>query len=294
MRLTAGYWGFRDYTPSNYFHTAAQLGFRRVEIPMYEEIKTASHLADHEVWDYRTGASRQELVELAESAGVEMVASVANIPMGPEIHHWQNDAGIEFGMAVARRAIDISADLGVGMLRVVEPVADPTTPGNSRTALREVGKCLDDLGDYASNREVTILVENHALTSDEVNAILDAADHPVVGTNYDAHNYYRTGEDPLAALSNLRRDKIYYCHLKDASDRDAGNPEEVVEDYQYPPPVPLGDGVLDWPAILTELAEFYDGYVGIEHDLTGNVVSGLRRSKQYLARLADDHAIEFD
>jgi len=111
LTLATGYWGFREQTPRNYFQIASELGVNYVEVPMYEQVKTASHLSETELWDYRNPQSRKELRESAEDAGVTMVAGTSNIPISPEVHLWNNDASHEFAMATARRAIDISADL---------------------------------------------------------------------------------------------------------------------------------------------------------------------------------------
>ncbi len=43
--------------------------------------------------------------------------------------------------------------------------------------------------------------------------LLDAAGHPNVGTLFDPCNYFRLGDDPVAAFDTLQ-DKVFYCHLK--------------------------------------------------------------------------------
>ena len=40
-----------------------------------------------------------------------------------------------------------------------------------------------------------IAIENYGLTSRQILQVLDAANHPAVGTLYDPCNYYRHGQD---------------------------------------------------------------------------------------------------
>jgi len=48
MQLGAATFGFRPHTPSKYVEMAAALGLGFVEVPMYEQIKTASHMMESE------------------------------------------------------------------------------------------------------------------------------------------------------------------------------------------------------------------------------------------------------
>jgi len=289
LTLATGYWGFREQTPRNYFQIASELGVNYVEVPMYEQVKTASHLSETELWDYRNPQSRKELRESAEDAGVTMVAGTSNIPISPEVHLWNNDASHEFAMATARRAIDISADLGLELLRVAEPAVNAETEAEARDQMASVGHAMSDLGDYAAEHGLKVMVENHGISSQELMWALEAADHSAVGTNFDPHNYLRHGEDPLHAVRNLDSDRVFYCHLKDAIETEHRPSEDVVEDYRYPAPVAVGHGDIDWAPILEELSGEYDGYLTIEPDLTEDVVPSVRRSIDYLLGLEAEH-----
>lgn len=44
MKLGSAWYGFREQTPTNYFETAAALGLKYVEIPLYWHIITHGSL----------------------------------------------------------------------------------------------------------------------------------------------------------------------------------------------------------------------------------------------------------
>lgn len=121
-----------------------------------------------------------------------------------------------------------------------------------------------------------IVAENYGLASEQVNWLLDAADHPAVGTLYDPCNYHRIGEDPLSALKNLGQ-RVYHCHLKDAFYNAPRDPDSLFEGPRWPPSVAVGEGEIEWGPILSELATFYDGYLCIEYEIAKDVVRGTRR-----------------
>jgi sugar phosphate isomerase/epimerase len=195
-------------------------------------------------------------------------------------------------MATAKRAIDISADLGVGLLRVAEPAVEAETREQTRNQMQVVGESLGAIAEYAETHGVALMIENHGISSDAMNWALEAANHPAVGTNFDPHNYLRHGEDPLTAVRNLDSNRIFYCHLKDAIEAENHHSDDVVEGYQYPAPVAVGDGDIAWVPILEELAPDFDGYVAIEPDLAEDVVPSVRRSIDYLTTLSAEHDLD--
>lgn len=154
------------------------------------------------------------------------------------------------------------------------------------------GQAMHDLGDYAAERGIKIVVENYGLTSEQVNWLLDAADHPAVGTLYDPCNYHRIGEDPLSALKNLGQ-RVYYCHLKDAFYQDPRHPDSLFEGSRWPPSEAVGEGEIVWGPILAELATFYDGYLCFEYEIAKDVMRGTRVSVEHIRQVAAELDIEF-
>ena len=130
--------------------------------------------------------------------------------------------------------------------------------------------------------------------------MLDAADHPAVGTLYDPCNYYRHGHDPLAALEKLGQ-RVYYCHLKDATfpypARQPADLPMAAGSGQMKPwwwIRPLGKGNVEWGPILSELATFYDGYMCLEHDIRDDVMRGTRIGIAYIQQMARERSLHID
>jgi len=165
--------------------------------------------------------------------------------------------------------------------------------------MQAYGEAFRDLGQYAAERGMRVAVENFGLTSDQINQILDTANHQAVGTLFDPCNYYRHGEDPLAALKNLG-ERVYYCHLKDAYfPFPARKPESLpmassglMQPWWWIRP--LGEGNVDWGPILSQLATFYDGYMCLEHDPRADVMRGTRRGIEYVRRIAAERDLTIE
>jgi sugar phosphate isomerase/epimerase len=281
MKLGAAWYGFREQTTTNYFEMAVALGLKYIEIPLYWQI-----IEDNYARYSLPGIGKK--LALAEQAGVSMVSAVAAFDIAGEFD-MRGDAidqsAVEFARAAARRAIDIGAQLGLEVLRITEPSVPPERIDAARAYVEQYGEAMHVLGDHAAERGVRIVVENYGLTSEQVNWLLDAADHPSVGTLYDPCNYHRIGEDPLSALKNLGP-RVYYCHLKDAFRSDPRDPHSLFEGSRWPPSVAVGEGEIEWGPILSELATFYDGYLCIEYEIAQDVMRGTRVSIEHIRRVA--------
>jgi sugar phosphate isomerase/epimerase len=289
MKLGAAWYGFREQTPANYFEMAAALGLKYVEIPLYEQVVEHKH--------FRYSRKGVEVMRaLAERAGVRMVSSVSalDIAGGFDMRGDDIDRGaVEFAMAAARRAIDIGADLGLDVLRITEPNVNLDHLDDARPYMEAYGRAMRVLGDHAVERGVRIVAENYGLTSKQVNWLLDAADHPAVGTLYDPCNYHRIGEDPLSALESLGQ-RVTYCHLKDAFRDDPRDPNLLFEGSRWPPSVAVGEGEIDWGPILARLATFYEGYLCIEYEIAEDVMRGTRVSIKHIVSVAAERGIDIE
>ena len=177
--------------------------------------------------------------------------------------------------------------------------AHPTRPSVNRAAADGVhtstfrGTDLEELYISAVAKDTSASAVQKQIRSlyEQIIQVLDAADHPVVGTLYDPCNYYRHGHDPLSALKDLGR-RVYYCHLKDAwFPYPARQPEAPpmahsgqVQSWWWIRP--LGEGNVGWGPILSELATFYEGYMCLEHDIRDSVMWGTRIGIGYVRRMA--------
>jgi len=114
----------------------------------------------------------------------------------------------------------------------------------------------------AREHEVTLAIENHIdFLADELVEVITAIDSPRLGVCLDTANNLRILEDPLVAAKKLAP-YARATHIKDVAAY-RGDPK----DFSFWPSVPIGDGLVDVPAILGFLREAgYDGLLALEID----------------------------
>jgi len=269
------WYGFRQYTAANYFATAAALGLTSVEIPLYWQI------VEDRLFDVRRP---DDLLALADEAGVSMHAGVAAIELATPFDirglPITQDA-VEFGKTLARRVIDVASSLNLEVVRLVEPNIDVENLHLADAYMATYGKELHMLGDYAESRGLRIVAENYGVGARHMRMLLDAADHTNVGTLFDPCNYFRNGDDPVAALK-LMGDKVFYCHLKDAVTSDPRGADELFPGSRWRPSVGVGRGDINWIELLPELASTFSGVAAIECEMRDDVVTATTQSRDFL------------
>jgi sugar phosphate isomerase/epimerase len=125
----------------------------------------------------------------------------------------------------ARRFIDMAAAVGCPVVKIfdtqVQPgtVIVPTRWGNHSRSSAAVafGDWILPLGDYAAERNVTIVVEG-ALSfrsAKEMWLILDRLNHPSIACCWDVFNAALIGESPYVSVPTLNS-RIQYAQVKDA------------------------------------------------------------------------------
>lgn len=279
MKAGTAWYGFRQFTASNYLATAAALDLTFVEVPLYGQV----------IHDYLFETQDSAAVRrLAEETGVVLHAGVAalefatpfnirGLPISEEV--------IAFHKVLARRVIDLGAELGLEVVRLTEPNIEEPHLEIADRYMETYGAELQDLGAYAEQRGVRIVAENYGVTSAQMRTLLDAADHPNVGTLFDPCNYFRMGEDPVAALE-LVGDRVFYCHMKDSITSDPRTSEQLFPGSRWRPSVAVGRGDIDWDALLPALASVYSGVVAMECEMPNDVVAATTQSRDFLVAKA--------
>ena len=116
----------------------------------------------------------------------------------------------------ARRYIDLAQGLGAPYVRVF---GNEYVKGVPREAmLAHIAGGLRELGEYAGDRQVTLLIESHGDFTDSpaLLELLGRADSPHVALLWDAHHTFASGkEDPEHTVRELGR-YIRHTHLKDS------------------------------------------------------------------------------
>jgi sugar phosphate isomerase/epimerase len=153
----------------------------------------------------RIEQSKQEVG--AHSLRISCLGSSAHLhETDPDKHEQQ--------LADARRFIDLASALDAPYVRVF---GNNIVEGREQV-IEHVGKALRQLGEYAGQKNVTVIIESHGDFTDSptLHAILESANSPHVGLLWDAHHTFVSGkEDPALTVSQLGK-YIRHTHLKDS------------------------------------------------------------------------------
>jgi sugar phosphate isomerase/epimerase len=141
--------------------------------------------------------------------GISCLGSSANM-------HDMDPAKRSAQLDEARRFIDLAHALGAPYVRVF---GNNYVPGVARDEmLAHIAGGLQELGRYAQDKGVTVLIESHGDFTDSpsLRAILERADSPAVALLWDAHHTFVSGkEEPEETVRQLGR-YIRHTHLKDS------------------------------------------------------------------------------
>ncbi len=214
---------------------------------------------------------------------------------------------VDAGLAVAgqsdcadlRKVIDMARRLAAPCIRVYGGKLVTGEDDADGAKLDRLVKSLRECGDYAADRDVKLCLENHfgtmTTSATRTAEILRAIDHPAVGVLYDQANIaFFPAEDYKEALA-LLAGRIFHVHVKDLVYRTGAGPlvcsevarvDESVRTVHSRIP---GEGILDWPAILKDLAASgYDGWLSLEYERRWQTIDlpeaaiGMARAHKYI------------
>jgi sugar phosphate isomerase/epimerase len=282
MRLCTASYGFRQWSLENYLDAASGLGVDFVEIgytkhgtlqQLYWQGDPSRALAAAQMQGTLVVADGvRRLHDAARSAGVRLVAGAAEYRLWGVTPSW-----LDWAKTMIRMDVEIAGEIGLEIVRGA--IAGPP-PGVSEAAvfdeIAETGAILNDLAKrYAEPAGVTLVMENYRASSKLMLAIAKHFTSPNVGLHFDTHNVRRVGEDPVEALRTLR-EFVRYVHLKDYRAEDA----HLLPTDTWWSSWAVGDGDIDWRAVVAELGSFYDGVASLEyekslHDVVGKVRQGV-------------------
>ena len=161
--------------------------------------------------EFSTEESRKDTLALMKEKGLQFVGlgSSANL-------HFAEGMEREKNLAEAKRFIDLAYQINCPYVRVF-PNNFPKERDKNET-INLIVKGLLELGDYAKEKNVTVLMESHGdvVRIDDLLTIMEAAEHSHVGLVWDVANMWTaTKESPIEAYNALRK-YIHHTHLKDA------------------------------------------------------------------------------
>lgn len=181
---------------------AKEYGYDGVEIRGFlnESILTASNV-------FLTDPAK--LRSLFKFAGVEIACLASSIAM---TGNKKADAKLT---GDCKKFIDTAADLGCGLVKVFDTTVKPGQ--NRSNAVMALGEWLSPIGEYAAERNVSIVVENSLSfkASKEMWLVLERICHPSISACWDVFNAALIGETSYVSVPTLNS-RIQYVHVKDA------------------------------------------------------------------------------
>lgn len=140
---------------------------------------------------------------------------VVDLGSSAELHHPEG-AERKKNLDEARRFIDLAQKLSCPYIRVF-PNDFPDDQTHAQT-ITLIADGLKELGDYASNKNVSVLLETHGkvvYAADLLNIMQQAA-HPHVGLVWDAYNMWSVTKEPPVQVYASLKNYIRHTHIKDA------------------------------------------------------------------------------
>ncbi len=115
----------------------------------------------------------------------------------------------------AKAFIDLAQQLHCPYIRVFPNDFPPNEDRNATMEL--IAKGLQELGDYAKNTDVTVLMETHGevVKTDDVVHIMQLAAHPKVGLVWDIVNMWSVTKEPPLQVYQKLKPYIHHTHIKD-------------------------------------------------------------------------------
>jgi sugar phosphate isomerase/epimerase len=194
-----------------------------------------------------------------------------------------------------KRMIDVTAHLGGSFCRVLSGQRRPEV--SKQEGVRWVVECIKSLIDYAAERNVILVLENHykdnywrfpefAQDSNTFMQIINQLDSPRVGVQYDPSNAILAGEDHIELLHHIKH-RVATMHASDRRLLPGHTPKELrcVEDSVGYAAIlshgVVGQGLVNYLQIFSILREVgFDGWVSIEDGING--LDEIRRSAEFL------------
>jgi sugar phosphate isomerase/epimerase len=161
--------------------------------------------------EFSTEQNRKATMALLKEKGLQFInlGSSANM-------HIADTAERKKNMDEAKNFIDLAKEINCPYVRVF-PNKFPADQEKNAT-IELIGKGLRELGDYAKEKNVSVLMETHgdAVKTEDILKIMQSAEHDHAGLVWDVCNMWTiTKESPADVYKKLSK-YIHHTHIKDA------------------------------------------------------------------------------
>lgn len=200
-----------------------------------------------------------------------------------------------------RKVIDYCGYLGAHYIRIYGGNLQAGDAQNLKERREKLIESLRYLGGLAAQKDVILIVENHfntmAVSAKDSAALIRDIAHPSVRILYDQANLTFTGNEGYEEAIALQQKYVSYMHVKDLVflegkafvSSDVSHPDESERNVRTRI---VGEGVLEWPAILKSVKEYgYDGWLSLEYerrwhpDDIPDASVGMKQAIEYLRRI---------
>jgi sugar phosphate isomerase/epimerase len=185
---------------------AKQHGYKGIEV---RGIKREMDLSKSPI--FNTEESRVATLKLMEGNGLRFI----NLGSSTNLHLAQSEERKK-NLDEARRFIDLAQQINCPYIRVF-PNNFPK--GQDRdTTIGLIVSGLKELGEYAKDKNVTVLMETHGevVKMDDLERIMQSAAHPNVGLVWDITNMWTITKEAPAQVYDKLKKYIRHTHIKDA------------------------------------------------------------------------------
>jgi sugar phosphate isomerase/epimerase len=187
-----------DFALANQYNGIELRGIlRQMDLPKCPEFNTPENIS-------------QTLRKIADK-GLKIV----DLGSSCSLHH-NEPAERQKNIGEGKRFIDLADQLQCPYIRVF-PNELPKDDTRRATIDRIIGG-LQELGDYAKGRNVTVLMESHgdAVRTDELALIMGSVDRSNTGLVWDVVNMWTVTKEPPASVYRQLKPYIRHTHIKDA------------------------------------------------------------------------------
>ncbi|MDQ2753087.1 MAG: sugar phosphate isomerase/epimerase [Bacteroidota bacterium] len=157
------------------------------------------------------GADKIEgTMQLVKDQGLSIVDLGASAAM-----HLSDATERKKNLDEAKAFIDLAQQLRCPYIRVFPNAFPPNQDKN--VTMEWIAKGLRELGDYAKNTNVTVLLETHGevVKSDDIVHIMQLSANPKVGLVWDIVNMWSATKEPPEQVYQKLKPYIHHAHIKD-------------------------------------------------------------------------------
>jgi sugar phosphate isomerase/epimerase len=161
--------------------------------------------------EFNSAQNRMASLKMMEDKGLKFVDLGSSATM-----HFADVAERKKNLDEGRRFIDLAQDLKCPFIRVF-PNNFPKDQEKNAT-MELITKGLLELADHAKGSNVSVLMESHGdfVKSEDVQKIMQSAEHEHTGLIWDVTNMWTETKEPPAQVYEKLKKYIRHTHIKDA------------------------------------------------------------------------------